>query len=193
MYKFARTIVYGFVKLIRRFQVEGKENIPKDGGCILAANHRSYWDPVFVGLACPRVINFMAKKKLFEHPFLGFLLRHLKAFPVNQQIADRKAIKTALDILESQQVLGIFPEGTRSQEGLLPPQAGTAMLALKTNVPIIPVAIQDQRGFRGRVKVKIGSPLLPGSEENTQLNHKEHLKQVSLKIMQELERLLQEN
>ncbi len=193
MYKFAKMVVYLVVKLIRHFQVEGKENIPGDGGCILAANHTSYWDPVFVCLASPRTVNFMAKKTLFDKPFLGFLLRHLKAFPVSQASADHQAIKIALEVLHSQQVLGIFPEGTRSKEGLLSPQPGIALLALKTQVPIIPIAIWDQKGFRGKVKIKIGRPLLPCIEENAQLTHKEQLNQLSVKIMQEVAKLLQEN
>ncbi len=193
MYKFAIIVLSLVVRLLRHFQVEGKENIPSDGGCILAANHTSFWDPIFLGIASPRTVRFMAKKSLFDKPFLGFLFKHLQAFPVTQASADHHAIKTALEILKSQQVLGIFPEGTRSKTGLLSPKLGIALLASKAQVPIIPIAIWDQKGFRGHVKVNIGKPILPFIEENAQLTRKEQLNQYGLKIMQEVAKLLQEN
>ena len=101
-----------------RLKVEGTENIPKDGPLVIASNHLSLLDPPVLGTAATRKVHFMAKEELFV-PVLGTIYKILGAFPVRRGGADRAAIKHGIDILESGQVLAIFPEGTRSKTGEL--------------------------------------------------------------------------
>lgn len=145
--------------LLRRWKVEGAENLPREGAVIVIANHQSYWDPVVLGTALRRRVYFMAKEELFRIPFFGTLIRVLGAFPVKREAYDRRALKVALEHLMRGHVVGIFPEGTRSPSGeLLPPQPGAAILALKTGAPVLPVALIGTRGVCGRVRVRVGKP-----------------------------------
>ena len=165
-------------------QVQGLERVPPRGPVILAINHLSMLDPILVGAVMPRVVHFMAKQELFRYPLLGWLLRRLHAFPVRRGQADREALARALDLLRAGEVVGIFPEGTRSADGqLLPLQGGTAFLALKSGAAVIPVAIAGThrampRGAlwprRVRVQIRIGEPVrlslpAPGSVRKGEL------------------------
>lgn len=144
---------------------EGLHNIVEKGPIILAANHVSYWDAIVVAIAINRPINFMAKAELFDYPILGRLIKKLNAFPVRRGVADRNAIKTALLVLEEGKVLGIFPEGMRNLKAEeLKAQAGVAMIALKSGVPVVPVAcIGTNRalplGWFKPLVVRVGTPI----------------------------------
>ncbi|MEW6275269.1 MAG: lysophospholipid acyltransferase family protein [Bacillota bacterium] len=188
-YRFARAFCRFLLFALRRWQVSGKENVPPDGGLIVASNHVSYWDPVAVGCALPRKVFFMAKAELFALPVLGPAISSLGAFPVYRSGSDARAIKKALALLRRGQVVGIFPEGTRSHTGqLLPPHVGAAMLALHGRVPVLPVALIGTRGVFGRVKVVIGRPLEfsgAGAEKS-----KEQYQTVAAAIMREIASLM---
>ncbi|KYH33043.1 1-acyl-sn-glycerol-3-phosphate acyltransferase [Moorella mulderi DSM 14980] len=161
-YQFAKFACYLFLRFFCRWEVQGRENFPLEGPVIVIANHISYLDPVAVGVAAPRMVRFMAKEELFHIPVVNWIIKGLHAFPVRRGRSDRAALKAALEVLHDGQVLGMFPEGTRSKDGrLLPFQHGAALLALKTGAPLLPVAIKNtNRVFRGgRIKVIIGQPL----------------------------------
>lgn len=144
---------------------EGIHNVPKDGAVILASNHVSYYDPIVIAAVLDRQVNFMAKSEFFESRLFGKILSALNAFPVKRGSADRRAIKTALAILKEGKVLGIFPEGTRKSIGTeVNPLTGTALLALKSDVYVIPVAcIGTKRmipiGWISPLKVIFGKPI----------------------------------
>lgn len=160
-YRFAWILCRIYLKVFRRWKVYGLENIPEDGGILVAANHTSYLDPVAVGCALHRKVSYMGKVELFRIPVLKQIITALGTFPVNREGVDREAIRTALSYLKRGKAVGIFPEGTRSRDGgMLKPQLGTAMLALKADVPIIPVAITGTRGFIGQVRISFGRPLV---------------------------------
>ncbi|HHP50593.1 MAG TPA: 1-acyl-sn-glycerol-3-phosphate acyltransferase [Moorella mulderi] len=163
-YQVAKFICYLFLKFICRWEVKGREKFPLKGPVIVVANHVSYLDPVVVGVACPRRVHFMAKEELFHVPFLGWIIKKLHAFPVRREKSDRLALKTALEILRRGEVLGIFPEGTRSKTGELGPlQPGAASLALKIGATILPVAVKNtNRWLKGRIEVIFGDPLQVG-------------------------------
>lgn len=151
-------------KVWLRWEIQGTENIPKEGRVVLAANHISMLDPPTIGAACPRPVNFMAKEELFSNPVFGFIIRHLGVFPVKRGGADREAIKTGLGVLKRGGILAIFPEGTRSKTGALGRAGGGAfMMAVKTKSVIIPTAIwgSDLKRHSGWPKVRIlfGKPL----------------------------------
>ncbi len=160
-YKFARLLCRMILVLLRRWEVQGVENLSNVGGLVLVSNHTSYWDPVVVGCAFNRQVHFMAKSELFAIPLLGPAIRALGAFPVRRDKSDRNAIRTAVKLLEEGSVVGVFPEGTRSRTGeLQKPHLGAAMLALKAGVPMLPVAVSGTRGLFGKVTVLVGRPVL---------------------------------
>lgn len=156
-------------RIFGRWKVIGRENIPKRGGALLCGNHVSYIDPSALAAGATRQVCFMAKLELFQIPVLGFLIRGAGTFPVKRGTADRGALRKAIELLQSGQLVGIFPEGTRSLDGeLKPPEAGAAMIALRAKVPVIPVALINTRKllpphsffFRfSRIKVVYGRPV----------------------------------
>ena len=141
LYPFLRKLFRGVFRVGWRWKVKGLENFPMQGPVIVVSNHVSLADPIALGAALPRPIFFMAKEELFQYPVLGNICERLGAFPVRRGQADRNAIRRALELLEEGNVLGLFPEGSRSKTGeLLKPQPGVAMIALKARVPVVPVA-----------------------------------------------------
>ena len=169
LYSVGKVFVRALFRTVFRCTVTGAENIPKTGGVLLVANHASYLDPPLLGCAVDRMVYFVAKAELFKMPVLKWLLPRLGAFPVVRGAADRSAIRRAIELLNAGEVVGIFPEGTRTRTGeLLPPQRGAALIALRTGVPIVPVGLSGT--FRGihwkgwrpvfrRISVRIGKPL----------------------------------
>jgi 1-acyl-sn-glycerol-3-phosphate acyltransferase len=189
-YRFVRLTCRMLLFLMRRWEVHGKEHIPAAGGLVVAANHASYWDPPVVGCLTERPVYFMAKSELFAIPLIGTAIKKLGAFPVYRNRMDRKAVRTALKYLAEGKVVGIFPEGTRSHtEELLQPHFGAAMLALKSNVPVLPVAISGSRGVLGKVRVFIGKPLYFSAGGSSRPD-KSRLEDVSRQIMSEIAGLL---
>jgi 1-acyl-sn-glycerol-3-phosphate acyltransferase len=109
---------------------------------LLIANHTSYADPPVIGTACPRPVNFMAKAELFEVPILSAFIRRTHAFPVRRGAADRGALRRGMRLLDNGEVLLIFPEGQRSQDGrLMEFEAGAAFLALAASAAVVPTAV----------------------------------------------------
>ncbi|NMB24874.1 MAG: 1-acyl-sn-glycerol-3-phosphate acyltransferase [Firmicutes bacterium] len=175
-----------FVPLLFRVRIEGGLQIPEKGAVVLAANHRSLWDPVFVVMASHRPVHFMAKDELFRTPILGFLLPYLKAFPVRRGENDREAIRNALSVLNQGNVLGIFVEGTRNKGNeVMPLKRGAAMLASRSEATIIPVAIQR---VKRRITVKIGAPL---STEGQMASRKTSYESISRGLQEALIRMLE--
>lgn len=189
-YTVLRVIIRGILLIWRRWQVIGVENLPKDGGVVVVCNHTSNLDPIVVGCALTRKIHFMAKSELFRVPVLKIIVKLLGAFPVNREKSDRNAIRKALDFLQSGQVIGIFPEGTRSKTGeLQKPHIGAAMLAVKGNVPIVPMALRGTRGLFKKITVEVGEPIyLPEVWQNRP--SKEDLENLSEQVMQKIAGLL---
>lgn len=132
-----------FLKLFFDFKVEGRENLPKKGGFILACNHLSYLDPVVLGSGCRRTVHFMARDTLFNNRFLGFWMKSVGAIPVKRGRADFSALKKSLRLVRSGEGLAIFPEGARRpiDKAFINPQPGAGFLADKANVPVIPVYV----------------------------------------------------
>ncbi len=171
LYLLARAVFAVIFRLIFRIKISGIENIPENGAVIIASNHLSLWDPPIVGYAVPRPVNFMAKEELFTIPLFGLLIRRLKAFPVKRGSADRTAIRHAINILESGQVVGLFPEGTRSKKGSLGEfEPGIGLIAFKANAVVIPTAIINSNKifssdkFLPQLKVVFGNPIFVSPE-----------------------------
>jgi len=190
LYGFLKGILPTMFRIIYRAEVHGQENVPKEGGAIIAANHISLWDPPFVGAFCPRRVSFMAKKELFENSVFSSIITSLGAFPVNRGAADRNAIKTALSVLGEGKCLGLFPEGTRSKSGKLgEPEAGIGLIAYKANVPIVPVAITgtNGKGLFPKFTIRFGKPIPAGDPKDKKL-----MTTLPTQIMEEIQKLLDE-
>ena len=147
-------------------QRTGLENVPNQGGVILAANHQSYWDPPILGCAIKRPAYYVAKQELFSLPVLGWILPRVHAVPIRRGTPDPKANKKAIKLLLSGQCLILFPEGTRGRgDQFLEPKSGVGLLALETKVPVVPVYLEGTRNlffkwlYGKRTRVRFGSPL----------------------------------
>lgn len=178
-YKVVKSSVKILLSLIYRVEIEGKEYIPTEGKGIVCSNHFSLLDPVLIGTFLPRKINYMAKEELFSNKIFATILTKLGVFPVKRGGADISAIKTALKVLKDDEVLGIFPEGTRSKAGeVLEAKPGLAMIAIRSQSPIVPAAIIGNYKPFSKVKIKIGKPInlssyydkKPTTEEYQQLS-----------------------
>lgn len=154
----------------RKFEVIGREHVPLEGGLIVASNHLNNADPPAIALALPRLPTFMAKKEMFGWPVLGPAFRAFGAFPVRRTEADLAALRQACELIEEGRMLIMFPEGTRSRTGgLTKGHPGTALIALRTGAPVMPVAVTGTEGVRWpwvfikpksikHVRVTIGEP-----------------------------------
>ena len=143
-----------------RLRVEGAEQVPERGPAVLAMNHESALDIPLVVAATRRRITFMAKRELFKNGFASWSLLSLGAFRVDRDRFDLVAVEMALAALERGDVLGMYPEGTRSPGELLPFLHGAAWLALRTGVPLVPCSIwgtehAGRASSPGRVPVRI--------------------------------------
>jgi 1-acyl-sn-glycerol-3-phosphate acyltransferase len=125
-----------------RLSVQGAEHMPSTGPVILCMNHESLLDIPLAVIASPRPVTFMAKKELFRKRVGGWLLQELGAFPVDRERFDLKAIRLALGVLSRGEVLGMYPEGTRTAGRLLPFLRGAAWLAMRTGCPLLPAGIK---------------------------------------------------
>lgn len=194
LYWLIRGLFVFIFSLFYLWDVKGRENLPAEGPFIICSNHISWWDPPLVGCLVTKVpVYFMAKEELFRIPVFGWILKRIHAFPVKRESADRRAIKTALETLKNGRVLGIFPEGTRSRtDELLPPQAGVGLIALKSEAPIVPVAIQGRYRLFRPVRVRIGKPLLL-TDFYGQKAKAEQLEEAAGRIMAEIARLREED
>ncbi|MFH0738932.1 MAG: lysophospholipid acyltransferase family protein [Candidatus Omnitrophota bacterium] len=144
LYSIVRALlVVPVFKVCFRMKVKGAQNIPKHGGFILACNHTSYLDPLALGAASPRPLNFMARDSLFRIPLFGRLIAAVDAFPVKRDSADKSALKEAMRRVRRGGGLALFPEGTRQDDKTAfdKPQAGIGFLAAKLAVPVIPAFI----------------------------------------------------
>lgn len=160
LYGFAKAVVRAYLRICHKIKVTGEENVPSGGAFILAVNHRSNYDPVIAGVYCPRQLTFMAKEELFETPVFGALIKRLGAFPVSRGKGDVGAVKCAFGILKSGRALLMFPQGRRVKKGERgKAHTGVAMIAHKMKVPVIPMCISGDYGFRKKIFVTFGQPI----------------------------------
>lgn len=148
-----------FCKTYYKVQFEGLENIDRTDGFIIAPNHVTEFDPLFIAMASKRLFYYIAKAELFKNPILNKAIRSLNAFPVVRGIGDKTALNYAIEIVKRGEVLCIFPEGTRSPDGTPKTEkSGVGYIARRTGADIIPTAIymedKDKKG--SKVIVKFG-------------------------------------
>lgn len=168
-YRFVQCTLPRIIALLGGWRVEGVENVPDEGGAVIASNHLSHLDPPVVGSAMPRRTYYFAKSELFSSPVFGFIIRKCYAFPANRGAADTRALKNAIELLKAGELLTMFPEGTRSLTGELGEfDLGAALAASRAGVPIVPCSLTGTnvvlpRGAkflkRGKVAVSFGEPI----------------------------------
>lgn len=166
LYPLGRTLTYWLACFLFRIRYVGLENIPQHHGFILAANHRSNFDPIFIAQKIRQPIYYMAKSELFRTRFLNWLLRSVNAFPVARGTGDTSALDTARQRIEEGGVLGMFPEGKRSKDGTpLRARSGVAIIAGQTSASVLPCAIKfgEKLRFRCTVTIQYGK-LIPAEE-----------------------------
>lgn len=146
--------------IIYRVKVEGIENVPKDKGCIICGNHVHALDAPALLAVTNRKIRFMAKEELWKSWGFRFMAFVFYVFPVKRGKNDSDAIKTSIKILKSNQVLGMFPEGTRNGMARgIKPKNGAVTLAIRNNVPIIPFGVEGSFKPFTKVTYRFGKPM----------------------------------
>jgi 1-acyl-sn-glycerol-3-phosphate acyltransferase len=144
-----RLTIQPLVRLILPLRVYGKENMPREGGIVLALNHFSWIDPPAFGAASPRTINYMAKIEAHRVPGLGQLIRAFGTFSVRRGESDREAVRMMRQLVREGRALGLFVEGTRQRSGV-PGEVkpGASMVALQEDAPVLPAAIHGTQEWR---------------------------------------------
>ncbi len=177
------------------FSVQGREHVPQDGPCILAANHASYFDPIALAMASPRPVRFIMDRGYYERRSIHWVCRGTGAIPVENDPRDFGSLRRALLALRQGAVLGIFPEGGRSDDASLKPgRPGSALLALRATVPLVPAGISGTFAAfsrhhrlprRSPVSVRFGEPIRfpPQWRDNAT---KDHLEKATTILMERL-------
>lgn len=160
-YNIASVLVGAFFRIFFFMRVDGRDNVPKEGGLLFCTNHRSYWDPPAVASAFPRRLSIMAKEELFHNPFFGKLIKSLGAFPIRRGKGDAGAVMAALKILGNGGTTLVFPEGTRvySDDSERRVNPGIIKIAIKARVPIVPGYTNGKYRLFGGLKVYLGKPI----------------------------------
>ena len=199
-------VMTGWLKwLLGGGRVEGLENVPRSGPYIMVSNHASNLDPPFIGgaigLHTRRPIHFMAKEEIRTWPLIGWLARGAGVFFVRRGEGDRAAQRIALEHLAAGRPIGVFPEGTRSRNGILrEPKFGVSLLAMRSGAPLLPVGISGSgKIFPGRsriphrtsVDIRIGKPFRLPHQPSGRLD-REALAEGTERIMREIAELLPE-
>lgn len=202
-YRIVRDILVAFGRLYFRATYEGLEHVPAGGPFLLAANHRSNVDFFLCSGVARRRIRYMGKEELWNSRLLGGFISALGAFPVHRGKADREAMRRCIRILEQGEPLVVFPEGTRRSGPTIEDlHDGTAYMAMRTGVPIIPTAVggTERAMAKGqiiprpvKVHVLIGPPILPPPRpEDGRRPSRRALKELTDVVQAEMQRLFDE-
>ncbi|MEI6294636.1 MAG: lysophospholipid acyltransferase family protein [Actinomycetes bacterium] len=201
-YTFLKSFLTPILMLLFRPKVTGLRHVPNLGPVIVASNHLSFSDSVFMPLVVPRKVTFMAKSEYFTSPgFKGFIkkitFQALGQVPVDRAGGRRSeaAIRTGLKLLEEGQCIGIYPEGTRSPDGrLYKGRIGIARMAIDSGAPVVPVAMFNTAEIQPtgqvvpkvrRVEMVFGEPMYFTGDSSDLAN----LRQVTDEIMQGIQKI----
>lgn len=180
-YSISNGAFHGVLRAFSTWQVTGREHIPSEGPILVVSNHMSNVDPPLLAVSLRRRLFFMAKRGMFKGPVAPFM-RAYGAYPLDRDGQDVGAMKWSLRLLKEGQGLVVFPEGTRSPQGLIPGLPGVGLLALRSQAPVLPVAITGTGHLgglwrlcfpTGRITVSVGEPFtlppIEGKLERAQL------------------------
>lgn len=163
-YKVFKIILGPIFKFYYKPKIIGKENIPKDGPILVVGNHKHLYDQCLAILATKRVIHYMAKKEYFDDKKVAWFFKISGCISVDRQNKDKEAAAKAIELLNNNKAVGLFPEGTRNRTEaiLLPFKFGAVSMAKKTNAYLVPFGIKGDYKFRGGVTIKFGKPFKVG-------------------------------
>ena len=197
MRRVLHTILRFLVHILIKPEIKGLENLPHTGPVLLAISHTNFLDPFLACALVPRVVIAMAKVELMQTPVLGQVLRWYGAFPVRRGELDLRAVRRSLHTLEEGQVLLVAPEGTRSGDGRLQAgKDGTAFIAVRADVPLVPMAIVDVEHFRSHLlqlrRTPVCITLGPAFRLRRPAGHvrREVLRKMTKELMYQMARLL---
>lgn len=162
LYNLLYVVLCPVFKLMYGRKTRGAENLPAEGGFVLCSNHISAVDPLYIASGLPRKkrLYYLAKKELFQNGFLNWAITRLGGIPVDRGNADLSAIRTSLKVIKEGYGLCIFPQGTRSRDNSRTPMLnGASMIALRANVPVIPVYIDGPYRLFGKTEIRFGKAL----------------------------------
>ncbi len=170
-YEYLRIVCRLLGVALYRIRCTGRENVPAAGGVLVLSNHQSQFDPVLVGLAIDRRLNYLARETLFRFAPFRWFIRSLDAIPIDREGLGLAGLKETLRRLKRDELVLIFPEGTRTPDGAVHPlKPGFSALAQRANVPLLPVAIDGAFDAWPRwqpvpglavIHVHIGEPIPP--------------------------------
>ena len=185
------------LRMFADWKINGRDNVPPNGPLIIVANHQSYFDSSLLSTSIPRRVRFLAKDALFRSSLLSWFFRSYGAYPLSRNRADIGAYRWSISQLARDHAIVLFPEGTRALGGMKKAQSGVALLALRSQAPILPVGITGTehlgsmlRVFNptGAIEINIGTPFsLPVIEGNP---NREVLNSLTDLIMQRVALLL---
>ena len=195
VYSLAALLLWPLLRFVFRLEVRGKENVPRAGGFVLAANHISNLDPWPLGVPLypQRYLRFMAKSELYWWP-LNHLLDAGGAFPVRRGERDDQAIQTAVDLCREGHCVVMFPEGTRRRKGLRKKwearaHTGAARIALEAGVPLVPAGIRGTDELRRFAKLRVVyGPPVP-LDDLADREPREAAHEATERLMSEIQRL----
>jgi 1-acyl-sn-glycerol-3-phosphate acyltransferase len=164
LYRLLQLWLPATIRATYRMEITGAENVPRDGGLVVAANHLSAIDPFVLGAAVPRPLHFMTKAELWRFRPLGWTIAALGGFPVSRGRGDRDAVLRAVELLGQGGAVAIFPAGYVRSDG--PWLRGAAKMAMRAGVPVLPVrlfdtdaAVTGRRVRFPRLRATIGEPI----------------------------------
>ena len=182
-----------FAIIIYRPKILGKENIPEAGGAMLCPNHIHNLDAAVIVAMFKRKVNVLAKEELFKNRFLCWIADLFGIYPVKRGKADMQAIKTSLTLLKKDEILLMFPEGTRNGMAKgINPKNGAVLIAATAKKPIIPIGIQGNFKPFTKVIINIGKPI-DYSNLKEEVKDKEEATKLPQQLMEEIVKLRDEN
>ncbi len=185
-YKAAHFLFYLFYRILG-LRIYGAENVPENGGVIIAPNHRSNYDPPLVGCCVNnRPVYFLAKKGLFINKTISWILKSVYAIPVDTENPGIKTMRVFVDLLKEGDAVMVFPEGSRSKTNeFLPARPGVGYMSIRANVPVVPVLITGTHESmlnhflrKTPFTVKFGSPLYPDHKKANTKNAVEFTEEI---------------
>jgi 1-acyl-sn-glycerol-3-phosphate acyltransferase len=198
LYWVLKVVLTPIVYLLVRVKVEGRERVPKRGPVILACNHRSFLDSIFIPMVVHRRVTFVAKAEYFDDAKTAWFFRGCGQIPIRREggSASERALASATEVLQKGGVFGIYPEGTRTRDGFLHRgHTGIARLSMRNNAPIVPIGMigsdevqpvdRKMPNLFRRVTIRFGEPIDPqryAGQENEHLALRELTDEVMFEI-----------
>jgi len=178
--------------IVYRPKIVGKENLPENTGALICPNHVHPFDSVVVVTMLKRPVRVLAKEELFKNPFLRFLAKVFGVYPIKREKADMQAIKLSLKLLKQEELLLMFPEGTRNGlEKGKKAKNGAVLISATAGKPIVPIGLQGSFKPFTKVIVNIGKPI-DFSENKEQAKDKEQASKLTQELMDKIVELREE-